>query len=385
MSANLKTLYGFELKKIFQRKLTWIVLLLLTGFSVCTTIDVTMSSYTYNGQQVSGYTNLQYTQANAQKLEGRPIDETLVSEMRQAYANQASYGPNPYLSTYEFCSSVFGKNYDATSVTADQLYRQRQTLLNKFMDEQALTNKGQQYWREQEDSLQKPFVYRYCDGWDKMFNIIFTSIILIMFLAAVCMSVVFAHEYSYRTDQLVLCSKNGRFTIYLAKLLAGLSVTLGSAVLFFAAMAVPIVFLYGTANFDAPIQLFYPLTSMNWTIGQAICLVTVAYFASAVFYCLLTLFLSIIIKNSVAIVGLLTGVTFIGMFSGNLIPAHLHIPYILFNLIPTRLSIVVDYPISVFGHMCTLIETAPVVYITLSVLLALAGAVQYRRSQISGR
>lgn len=89
------------------------------------------------------------------------------------------------------------------------------------------------YWREKEQAIGKPFVYGYAKGWYKVPEEFLTLNFKLVLAVAICLSAVFSEEHVRRTDQLSLCSKNGRNALLVAKISAGVTFGMISAVLMF--------------------------------------------------------------------------------------------------------------------------------------------------------
>ena len=77
------TLYIYELKKIGNRKVVWIVGLIMLALSIFLSVgDLVTSSY-YGETSVSAYQAMKINRENAEKLSGRTIDDTLLREMQE--------------------------------------------------------------------------------------------------------------------------------------------------------------------------------------------------------------------------------------------------------------------------------------------------------------
>lgn len=90
MMNNIGTLYTYELKKIANRKLVWIVGMIMIALSMFLSVSdlVTSSSY-YGETSVSAYQAMKFNKDNAEKLSGMAIDDTLLREMQEDCANES--------------------------------------------------------------------------------------------------------------------------------------------------------------------------------------------------------------------------------------------------------------------------------------------------------
>ena len=77
---NIVVLYGFELKKILNRRIVWFTASAM--FLICILMSlsgVLFNSYNVDGVQLSAYDYMVKNRASARNLSGRPIDNTLLS------------------------------------------------------------------------------------------------------------------------------------------------------------------------------------------------------------------------------------------------------------------------------------------------------------------
>ena len=85
---NFWTLTGFEFKKLFKRKAVWILLPLLMAFTVLSVILPSFfSSAISDSETGQTYTLYELQQAQRQgsvSIKGRPIDDSILEEMRAA-------------------------------------------------------------------------------------------------------------------------------------------------------------------------------------------------------------------------------------------------------------------------------------------------------------
>lgn len=85
---NFWTLTGFEFKKLFKRKAVWVLLPLLMAFTVLSVILPSFfSSAISDSETGQTYTLYELQQAQRQgsvSIKGRPIDDSILEEMRAA-------------------------------------------------------------------------------------------------------------------------------------------------------------------------------------------------------------------------------------------------------------------------------------------------------------
>ncbi len=78
-------LYGFELKKILMRKIVWITLGVMIALNIWIPFaDLSSTGYWVDSKDYTGYELMTVDRDAAEKLSGKPIDDTLLSEMQES-------------------------------------------------------------------------------------------------------------------------------------------------------------------------------------------------------------------------------------------------------------------------------------------------------------
>ena len=398
---NFRTLVRFELKKILGRKMTWIafglVFLTMVAYAV---IEVTVTR-DIKGVQATQYEAEQQDKENQKPILGRSVDDALVEEMFIAMATDKK-AFKPYTDLYnvvvkavcgtdalsagtvEGAKAVLGISEDEELV-----YAARKIRIESGMTEQYLTEKEKDYWREvleNEDTV--PWIYDYYTGPYSALTLAYTAIVLIAVMLAVCLANLFADEHQKKTDQLVLCSRNGRKILYWAKLTAGMVFTMVSAGLILLISAVPQLLIFGTEGLHAPIQLGMSSAMVQMTFGEAIWYCYLLTILAALMYSSIILCCSELFRNStvavVAIIGVLV-----------LLPMLVMVPYEyrvlgqIFDLNPINTVAIwgfLDYRlVPVPGGFLTMQQAAPMVYVLLSAVFVFIGRRAYLKYQVGGR
>lgn len=84
---NLGTLYRFELKKIFQKKLVWITFAVMLLAVVLSASGEVLGSYYVDGVKVDTHYHMMKTdRAYERALNKRAVDQKLLEEMQAGYA-----------------------------------------------------------------------------------------------------------------------------------------------------------------------------------------------------------------------------------------------------------------------------------------------------------
>ena len=217
-------------------------------------------------------------------------------------------------------------------------------------------------------------------------NFLIVGFMMLLF-TAVALSSCFPDEQTYKTDQLVLCTANGKRCFYWAKLFAGITVGFVGALLMTALTWLLCLYIYGSEGFDTAIQIFYTNYAGNITIGQACLIAYGCLLVTAFLISIFIMFLSELFQNSIAVISITTGMMIAGMFVQ--IPAEYRILGQIWDYLPTCFLTMWNTfdlrLVSLFGTQFTSYQIVPLVYIGAAALLAWLGSRIYCRRQISGR
>ena len=420
---NFGILYTYELKKVCMRKIVWITMSILVLTAVYMGIaDPLTTAYTYaDGEervQISGFEFLAMEKENAEALNGQAIDDALLEEVKDAYQGihtveyssedgtvmgtsltldykdeeeetrkARSQKREQYKEIYSYVKMVMGDYEAINTINEELLY---QTRLGRVQDnwlEQKLTEEEKSYWTEKENTIDKPFVYGYAEGWKRILEE-FLSLNIMLFLAiAICLSNIFSDEHLRKTDQLILCSRYGKKTLFFSKMAAGVTIGAVCSVLLLLPAILSTLCVYGAGGYGVAVQVYLPICSWNLTMGQAVLLMSLVYVAAGIFGSVLVMFLSEAMKNSVAVMGLMTGSVIATMLVS--VPYRFRVISQIYELLPTVLLRVWqlwdDRLVSVFGVHFTNFQIAPIIYMTISAALIFYGNRIYKNYQIRGR
>ena len=403
MYNNLGRLYQFELKKLAKRKLLWItalVSLLCIGFTVTSGL---FGTYYVEGEPVeSHYQIFKTDQGYRQALTGRKIDRKLIQETVDAYM-QIPIGFEQYTLTQEYqtyarpYSDIFNlirywtgmelQDIRSWEVDEDTLYMARTELLEKEWQKIPLTESEKEFWRNKETQIPIPFSYHYHEGYEIAMDSFLTIGVVMLFFVAICLSSVFSEEHTRRTDQLMLSSAKGKTTAYWAKILAGITISVAAATLMSLTTIILCLSIFGVEGFETPMQIYFTTYSYPLTMGEA-CLI--AYGVLIITSSLAGVFvmvLSELLHNGVATLAISSGLIILGgMIS---MPVQYRILAQIWDWSPmvylSTWNVFDSRTLTLFGQCFTSWQVVPVIYILLSVVLAVGGKYIFQRYQVSGR
>lgn len=392
------TLFHYECRKLFRRKLTWACLGVMLVMSLLTGCMAGRSSnYYYNGIEIKGAQMQEITMRSKQALAGRPIDDALLREVLESTAITADTVPDNradlelfleenlgYSALYAWAERILGEVPE--NLTADQFYEARRAYQEDDWEKSGLSEGEKAWWRQQEAQVEKPFVYDCTTPWSNLCNIIYSINIMGMLLLAVCLPGIFSEEHTRRMDQLNLAAPLGR-KLYGAKLLLGMLFGFGAFALFLLCAAVPAIMTTGTQGVQAAIQLLIPKYAMNLTMGEAVLIMAGLLLASALLNSLFAMAAAEVLHSGIAATALLTAIVLLG----DLIRVPYSVRWLeeLVSYLPGQLVTPGEaFDIRLFpwfGGYLTPWQAGPVLWLLAAALLALLGRRVYTHWQIGGR
>ena len=399
---NLFTLYGYELKKLVQKKLLWISLLVCMAAIAFSILFPLLGTYSVNSVAIStNYEQHLIDQAYRKSLSGKPIDQSLLEETLAAYKNlpiETKYVlteeyqtyARPYSEIFNLIQAWTGMDKgtavqwlpDEAALYAAMMGRFEKLAINNHLTESEIA-----YWQGQADTITTPIVYQFHEAYRCILEIFLTVGFMMLLFAAIALSSSFPDEQTHRTDQLLLCTANGKRRLYWVKLFAGITVGFVGALLMTVLTWILCLCIYGFEGFDTAIQIFCTNYAGNITIGQACltaysCLLVTAFLIS-----IFVMFLSELFHNSIAAMSITTGMILAGMLVQ--IPAEYRILGQIWDYLPTCFlamwNIFDCRLVSLFGTHFTSYQIVPSIYIVAAALLAWFGSSIYCHRQIGGR
>jgi len=394
---NFGTIYRYELKKLLNRKFTWIMVLVLAAFMAYIARPVSNSGGAQfsltdrDGNTVSEYISVaeqrKLIDKGEQRINRQVMDEQFFQNVREASTGNGQYiiQENLDLDSYFYLvDSSYYEPYtmiahqaglDPAETSAEDFYRSRQETIERQYG--GRTGGEIAYWQDMEAQVEKPFVYRYISGYQDILADVFGLSNVIPLVAAVCLCGVFSEEKRTRADALIFSSKQGRFPQYLAKVLAGVTVILAAMLLVIGADAVTILLTQGWDGFDAALQLENLNSSLPISIGQA----TLTMLGLLLLYGLLcggvTMLFSAVTQNTVAALSAPVLLMICQAWLRLDVQAAEYLPNQLFNTIPSLRNMNL---VNVFGCYLNNLQFGLILYVGLALTLLALCWLGWRRS-----
>lgn len=374
----LKTIYLFELKKLFLTKVNLIALIV----SVVMLVLLAISSISED------YPTFRET---AKELDGRTIDEKLFEEMEPAlkYENglallQVKEGYERYAPILNMIMPVSGDEIDFSRFKGMGFYDLRRQRIMQRLEKQGLTEAEKAYWNTLEARVAKPFVYHYHSGPANLLKSFQALGFFILLLSAVGLSGVYARETTDRMNQLLLCSRYGKKELYMIKFAAGITWILTAALLVILSLLIPYCVIYGTEGAGEMLQLVKPLSMLPYTIGQMLTVCLIIYLLAAVLYAAVTMLLSAVTQNTPAVTCGLLVYLIVDLFAA--VPERFRLLEMIWSLRPNAIlmnSGFVNYRLLHLGRDFFMnYQAAPVAYVGIAAAAFVAGRWGYRKLQV---
>lgn len=317
---NFGTLYYYELKKLLKRPLSWVVVLFLAGLFVWW-IFKTGTSFTgtslpvldENGNETEEYHTFSGEELyniyaeSAKKLNGRVVDDELFQEMLEDVPDLDGLALDWYFLaedyTWDRLYSMIWLS-DIRSVTAEKFYAAQWEETQKTWEEYGLSEGEKAYWTKKAAQIEKPWVYQApWAGTGQAFSGVYTLLFFLPLVVAVCVCTLFSEDRRTRAESLVFTTRKSRTSLYLAKILAGVTVTALAAMTVIGVIAVSLIFVWGTDGLSAPIQFYTTVSPRPITIGQMFLPILLMLVLFALLYGGLTMLISMATHNALAALG----------------------------------------------------------------------------------
>lgn len=394
--SNFGTLFRYELKKIVSRKLFVIIGILLALITCLAPFSGVIGSRYENGTAVESYFSYYMKEQSGKRaLSGRTIDRELMEETLAAYSkvpNVLRYSETPeyreyalaYNEVYTFIRQSLGISNEEMKTRvpdADEVYHRKAEKLEEYLNESFTTDSEKEFWKNQYEKIEKPYKYYYHDAYERLIDGFMTVSVLTMAFLAVVLSGVFPGEKATKTEELIRSSALGKRHVYAAKMLAGITVSLGTALAVgILSFAVCLGF-YGTEGFNLPLNFDVNFVMYPLSVGKASLMLYGMLLISAALWEVFIMFVSEFIKNGMATLSasmLLLIVTNMVSF-----PVSARVLGQIWDWLPLNYPSVWNMfderTLPIFGKCFTSWQVLPIIYLCLVIMLFFFGKRKYER------
>lgn len=418
---NLGTLFGYEMKKIWKRPMTWIAVLVFSaGFVWYAPIPFYNYGRTYTFTQPDGTVlSREFTPEEQDRfmieaprlLSGQPIDEEFFAKAEENIPAR--------LEDFDFSNSEdmekvreIEEQRDGYFFLVDPTYYGAYRMLggqNRYLhrlewfkaDVEAnnngyLTEEEIAYWTELEEQIQQPYIYEPTDAPNRLFDVLGTMGIFIPVLVVLCVCDLFSQERRAKTYPQIFTSRQGRKCLFVAKILAGSATSVLAAAIGIGAVIAASLIRYGPWGWGAAIQLCQYVSSCSFpiTARQGILVLTALLLVYALLCGAVISLVSMWSGSGVA--SLAVGAALVG--GQLLVLQQMWILEMMVSAVPLLQDMLAYLPIALvnasvltgkklahfFGLTLNYIQAGILVYLAVTVLLAALCWLGWRRKAVSG-
>ena len=371
------TLFGFELRKILKNKIAIVAFLIFFVFG-----------FMQGELEVTGNIDTD-TLAEYSKFNGRLLDEEFISEwdaVTDEYGKVIKDEDIAYDTMTEWVREIAGYNIVLGDVSEETLYAGRLDGIEECYADSYLDEGEIEYWRAQEEKIDKPFVWRDAYIEFGVQNGISNTIIIMLLVLTVSLAAIFSMETQRKTDPMIRASINGIKELYFAKILAGTVFCLATVFIYLGIFIGYVAIRWGLDGMGMVEQVIYPFTQMDLTAGQTTVILVVLTILASLLLSSVTMFVSCVLRNGMGTMAIIMAGYFALFALGTAIPLKMKTLSKLVCLFPAmQISPRVVYEFRLFklaGHYFRSYQVAAVSYALISAVLIVIGYVFYIRYEI---
>ncbi len=328
------TLVKFELKKLFNKKMN-IIVIIVCLFLITLLFSMAGKDFLAtdkSGKFYKGKEAISVRKEQMKEISGTLTNEKIIKEIEKL--QELHNDPNNLITNSDgekdFSIEIYNKylnnrldlltninrvyaNYNTSYITElfnlnlkeqKDFYEIRQQRieeeLNQSYDGKKYTPQEKEYWLEKSNNTKTPFEYDFYYGYSNLYNT-YELLIFGVIAICICLASVFAGEYQNGTDKILLTTKYGKSKGVTAKIIASyIFATLVFTI--YLIFAIGTIFLmFGTDGGNLPIQLSNILSPYALTFFQSLLYNIVISYTVLFGMVGLTLFLSSKLKNPMTV------------------------------------------------------------------------------------
>ncbi|EOS26831.1 hypothetical protein C806_00422 [Lachnospiraceae bacterium 3-1] len=367
------TLAGYEYRKIFKRRSTWIALGIVLLWTLFSGFGSIFGEFYIEGEKVASHFQMAKTERKAlENLEIKELNqeffqrwkedmEWFIKEQREQLFGEGAAGHRalvwekyyesyaPYDNLDMLLASMNNQigNIAIEEIGEMDFYKYRNLMLERIFEKEKLSPGEITFHKKENDKIKTPYAYGNMIGFDNIFRMLAPNCIFLAFAAAIIFAPLFAIEYTSNMDALVLSSRFGKNKLIWAKLLTGISFGLFSSIFFMGIFMLEIQAIYGLSGWNLPVQvsaaglyLTLPINLLE-LLGIAIGCCTIAICMTIV----VIMFCSAKMKSPFGVIIVGFAFIFIPVFLISMVADH-PILFLITNSLPTSMM----YPAGVTAH-----------------------------------
>lgn len=355
-------LVRFEYRKMFKKKSVVFAVTLAFVIAILSTGGTLIGSSQYNGEKYeSHYSEMKKDREYARELTGRELDTELILEAAAAYATipkdaeiyqlTEEYQKNarPYFEVYGMLRPIYQEVMsrftieemgNLTKEQADQFYDIVSSIRENKINSSKMSDRAKEVLLEGTKEIRTPYIYTYAEGYTRYFQILYTNIILAVFVVAIMVAPLFAGEYTSKADQIILSAKYGKSKLIKAKIFTGFSVAIGIALLFVLQTYFESMLLFGPDGRDLSSQKYILAGVYDLSFGQVALLQAIGSIFASIFVAGVTMVLSAKFKTPFGVIIFISLLLVVPMFFS--ITDEKIVLYNLIKLLPSNMIAIWD-------------------------------------------
>ncbi len=324
------TLVKFELKKLFNKKMN-IIVIIVCLFFITLLFFMTGKDFLAtdnSGKSYKGKEAISVRKEQMKEISGTLTNEKIIKEIEklQELHNDSNNLITNSDGEVDFKREIYNEylnnrlnlltninrvyaNYNASYINElfninlneqkDFYETRRQRIeekLNQSYDGKTYTNQEKEYWLEKSNSTKIPFEYDFYYGYSNLYST-YEMLIIGVIAICICLASVFAGEYQNGTDKILLTTKYGKSKGVTAKIIASYIFAILVFTIYLIFAIGPVFLMFGTDGGNLPIQLSNILSPYALTFFQSLLYNIVISYTVLLGMVGLTLFLSSKLKN----------------------------------------------------------------------------------------
>lgn len=354
---NFWNLVSFEFKKISQRKIFFtLIFLYFAGVAVLVFSSVSGNSFWHKiGSDISQYEAMEQDKATILSNQGYITSELIreaILSNKEMIQNNDNYFINehgkhlkeeayikyvlPYESVVKLINTVYEDKLDWLSMDAYELCSVNpdkainhltpdmiqdfdadamEFAMSMVMRQEGLSNTEIEKNIELLQQIKRPLYNDFYGGYQAYIKSSKGLALMALFLILMLLAPLFSNEYEEKTDQIILCTKNGKGSLCKAKLFVALTVSLVSSILIMGIGLLSFLAVFGFEGANVNIQVVNASCTYPITLLEACFIHFISVVIASVLFGALIAFLSAKVKRRTSLVVMVgTLITIIPMF-----------------------------------------------------------------------
>lgn len=406
-------LAGYEYRKIFKKRSTWIALALVLLWTLFSGFGGVLGEFYMEGEQVDTHYHMAKQKREAlEHLEIHELNDEFfqnMEEMEESFysredglrSNEAPEGGwaaywkryyeayAPYDNLFILLTMMGNRlgNLSMEEIDGTNFYTFRERMMDVLFEVEDLSEGEIDFHKKENEQIKKPYAYGNMEGYNQFFQMQAPNFIFIAFAVAIILAPMFAGEHTSHMDALALSTRFGKNKLIWAKLLAGSSLACFSSIGYTLVFLLEIQAIYGLSGWNLPIQvctngflLNLPVNLLEFLLINIFCCVLATAMTAMV-----VMFLSAKMKSPFGAIILSFIFIFAPIYLAQLVSDN-RVLFLLVCSMPTSMfyprSVAAHQLLSVGSHYFYFFQWVPVAYLCLFAVLSYWSYRSFKNHQV---